>query len=235
MKYVIWFMLICFPLLLAGQSNSSVEGLQQRYADSTYFEDQIYAGMVYNVLLGKPSGVSQNNFSNGFTVGFIKDIPLNNKRNKALGIGVGYGNNSFYYNIRAYKANNDIQYEIIDSDVSYKRSKLETHAIEIPLEYRWRTSDVTTTKFWRIYTGVKMSYAFSRISKYISSTEKIVFTNTDINPWQLSGYLSAGYNTWNVYGSFTFTNIFTEDIKLNDSDEPINMGFFNVGLIFYIL
>ncbi|GLB50969.1 hypothetical protein NBRC110019_00080 [Neptunitalea chrysea] len=214
---------------------SVIDSLHYKYVDDTYYEDQFYAGMVYNVLYNGPENLSQNNFSNGFLVGFIKDMPINKQRNKAIGLGVGYNNMSFYFNMRAAKSNGIITYDYIDSNTSYKRSKIETHAIEIPLEYRWRTSTATSTKFWRVYTGVRVSYAFSRISKYISETEKDVFENTDIKPLQCSGYISIGYNTWNLYGSFAFTKLFEDGAKIESTGEPLDMSYLSAGLMFYIL
>ena len=44
--------------------------------DSLYREDQFYAGLNYNLLLEKPSGVSQEKISFGFSAGFLRDMPI---------------------------------------------------------------------------------------------------------------------------------------------------------------
>ena len=41
--------------------------------DSKYLEDQIYLSLTYNVLINKPSVISQNGFSGGVSFGFIKE------------------------------------------------------------------------------------------------------------------------------------------------------------------
>lgn len=229
---IVLFGLIGFA---TNAQNKTIDSLFVTYEDQKYFEDQIYAGMVYNVLLGKPSGLTQNNFSNGFIVGFIKDIPVNKARNIGLGVGLGYTNNSFYYNVRAVKTARGITYNYIDGDVYYKRSKIETHGIEMPIEFRWRTSTTTSTKFWRIYTGLRIAYVFSGISKYIDGDVKDIFTNGDIEPLQLNTYLSVGYNTWNLYGSFSLTKIFKNGTVMESNGEALDMGYLNAGLIFYLL
>lgn len=230
------FVFVCLfvSVFFSFAQSTETDSLVVRYADSAYFEDQFYAGMVYNVLLGKPENLSQNNFSNGFIVGFIKDIPLNKMRNKAIGIGLGYTNNSFYYNLRAMNNAGKITYEFI-GDTPYKRSKIETHAVEVPLEYRWRTSTPSSTRFWRIYTGVRVSYSFARISKYIENGYTDVFSNKDIEPLQYMGYISAGYNTWNVYGSFALSKVFKKGTVIESTGAPLDMGYLSAGLIFYIL
>lgn len=232
-KYFIFF--ISFSFTVAYAQSDDMSEVLERYVDSSYVEDQFYAGMVYNVLFNSPSEISQNNFSNGFLLGFIKDMPLNAQRNVALGVGVGYANNSYYYDMVASEVAGDVVYSKIADDVAYKRSKIETHALEIPLEFRWRTSTATTTKFWRVYGGFKVSYLFSSVSKFIGEQSKEVFSNPDVRKWQYTAYVSAGYGTWNLYGGFCFVNLFDDGVHMRDSSENIEMGYFNVGLVFYIL
>ncbi len=234
-KYFILFFSLSFSFTLVKAQSEDMPEALERYVDSSYVEDQFYAGMVYNVLLNRPSGISQNNFSNGFLVGFIKDMPVNHQRNVALGVGLGYATNSYYYDMVASKVDGTIVYAPIGDDVSYKRSKIETHALELPIEFRWRTSTVSTTKFWRVYGGVKVSYLFSNISKFIAENTKEVFSNSDIRKWQYTAYVSAGYGTWNFYGGFCFVNLFDDGIHVRDTSEKIEMGYFNAGLVFYIL
>ncbi|GLB50726.1 porin family protein [Neptunitalea lumnitzerae] len=234
-EFTLLMLLLVLPLALVKAQSAVTDSLHYKYPDSTYFEDQFYAGMVYNVLLNTPANLTQNNFSNGFIVGFIKDIPINTNRNKGFGVGLGYTNNSFYYNMRATRVNGVVQYDYIDGDTSYKRSKIETHAIEIPIEYRWRTSTATSNQFWRIYTGVRISYAFSRLSKFISDSEKDVFTNDTIEPLQYAAYVSLGYKTWNLYGSFAFSKLFKDGTVIRSTGESLDMSYLNAGLVFYIL
>ncbi|MDO1499205.1 outer membrane beta-barrel protein [Winogradskyella maritima] len=71
--------------------------------DNRYLEDQFYLGLTYNFLLEKPDAVSQSNLSYGLQGGLIKDIPLNEERNIAMGLGVGYGYYTYYSNLRLWK------------------------------------------------------------------------------------------------------------------------------------
>ena len=41
---------------------------------TSYLEDQIYLALTYNDLSNRPKSVSQNGFSGGVSIGFIKDI-----------------------------------------------------------------------------------------------------------------------------------------------------------------
>ena len=212
-----------------GQDTTQISSI------SKYLEDQFYVGITYNLLLERPDDVSQNNFSYGIQLGFIKDIPLNTRRNTGFGIGLGYAVNSYYTNLRASKAGNSIIYEDIASDVSYRRNKIETHLVEMPVEFRWRTSTAYSYKFWRIYTGIKLGYVFANASKYVESDQKDKFFNSDIRKLQYGLYISFGYNTWNFYANYQLSNIFKKGVLTTVPEEEINMNVLKIGLIFYIL
>src|SRR5690606_37202074 len=69
------------------------------FVDDKYREDQFYISVTYNLLQSKPDGMSQRGFSSGFHFGFIRDMPINDRRNIALGIGLGLSSNSYNQNM----------------------------------------------------------------------------------------------------------------------------------------
>ncbi|WP_160130658.1 porin family protein [Kordia antarctica] len=210
------------------------EQVRDTIADENYREDQFYIGITYNILQNRPSGISQNNLSNGIHLGVIRDFPINKKRNKAIGIGLGYSYNSYFHNLKATKTDIGITYEAIDNDESFKRNKYRTHVVELPIEYRWRTSTASDYKFWRIYGGFKVGYIFSGISKFVGDTERIRFQNDDLNRLQYGLTLSAGYNTWNFHVYYGLNSMFKNN-TMTVSGEQFDMNTIKVGLMFYIL
>lgn len=213
---------------------SAQEDTSPTTTDQKYLEDQFYLGVSYNILLNRPQGVSMRSLSYGLFGGFIKDIPINKDRNVGFGLGIGYGINSYYTNLLATETPGGIDYTIIGSDTSFNRSKIETHALEIPLEFRWRTSDAISHKFWRIYTGIKFSYIFTGRSKFVSETVKTSFTNGDIRQFQYGLMLSFGYNTFNLHAYYALQDLFNDDVQTADGNR---LGFvpLHIGIIFYIL
>ncbi len=199
--------------------------------DNRYLEDQLYIGLSYITLINIPDEVFQNGFSNSLHLGFIKDIPLNLDRNVALGIGLGYGRNTYYQNIKITKTPQDQLFQIIEG--GFRSNKFSIHALEVPLELRWRTSTPTKYKFIRIYTGGKLSYAFAansrlRTSAFNKKTKKL----SKINPLQYGITFSIGYGAWNANFYYGLSDIF-KNAYLKDT--PIKLRDFRIGLIFYIL
>lgn len=222
---------VCTLYSVSTWGQSSVDSIQE--LDQNYLEDQFYVGVAYNVLLDTPEDMGQRNFSYNLQAGFIKDIPFNQRRNFGLGIGIGYAVNSYYSNLVASEEGNQVTYSVTP-DVGFNRSKLETHAVEFPLELRWRTSTAADYKFWRVYAGVKFGYVFSGRSKLVMDSGNESFSNPDIQEFQYGLMLNFGYNTWNVHAYYGLYSLLKEGTTLNEA--PIDdLNILRIGLIFYIL
>jgi len=198
-----------------------------------YLEDQFYIGVTYNILLNLPDGASQSNLSYGLQAGFIRDIPLNPQGTIALGVGLGYGVNSYYSNLRAIKEDDGFRYEYLD-DEDYRRNKIETHLIEVPVEFRWRTSTRESYKFWRVYGGVKFGYVVGSRSKLVTDSFKDSFYNTDTENFRYGLMLNLGYNTFNIHFYYGLNPLF-EDGVVDPNGQDLDMAPLHLGLIFYIL
>lgn len=118
-------------------------------------------------------------------------------------------------------------------DDTFDKNKLVLHHLDLPIEIRWRNSTFASHKFWRIYTGFKVSYLFADKSVFKSDTEDITFKgNSDLSKIKYATYLSVGNNTGNIYVQYSLTPIF-EDVKLNN--KKLELSSFNIGFVFYIL
>lgn len=229
----ILFLVCCLVFMQTFSQEEDVETIQFP-EDKKYFEDQFYVGLTYNVLSGKPEAMSQNSLSYGLQAGFIKDIPISLHRDIAIGVGVGYATDSYYHNLKATQTGSTISYNIISGDTNFNTNKFELHAIEFPLEFRWRTSTPATYKFWRIYAGMRFRYNFSAISKYEGDGGNVKFINDDIEDFQYGLTLSFGYNTWNIHVYYGL-NDFLKNASILTTNEAITMNALRVGLLFYIL
>jgi hypothetical protein len=201
--------------------------------DSLYREDQFYIGVAYNTLVNRPAGISQNKFTPSFSLGILRDMPFNKNRTKSIAAGIGYSINNYNQNILISETNGIIEYNPTSSLISYDTNKLTLHYLDIPIEYRWRTSTPESHKFWRVYTGFKFSYLVYDRSKYVDSqaTSKVT-GNSDLNKFQYGTYLSVGYNTVNFYVYYGLNTIFKSAV-LNDKSLDVNT--LNFGFMFYIL
>lgn len=222
--FFLYFYLLTFSLLYSQSEEKTIP------ADSLYREDQFYFSVSYNLLRNTPDSYSQYSFSSGFTMGFLRDMPISKNRNWAIGLGLGYSYNDIKHNLKIVENSPSNVYSI---DNSYDKSKLRFHYLELPLEIRWRNSTLESHKFWRVYTGFKVSYLLSSKSIFVSSTQSAIIQNSnELVKFQYGPYLSVGYNTINLYAYYGIKPIFDKAIIEN---RDLKLNSFNVGFIFYIL
>lgn len=227
-RFITLLVLMTFQWCFSQESNL-------KEVDSLYKEDQFYIGVTYNLIGKKPENLSQSGFSTGFYFGFINDMPINKERDVAIGIGLGYSINSFNQNLLISKDNlGSYSYSLLNDNSTYSKNKFYNHVIELPIEFRWRTSTPTEYNFWRIYTGFKLGYVIANASKFKGDSGSFKHHSiSDFNKFQYGLTLSAGYNTWNIYLYYGLNPIFSKDVLLNGNTIDINAV--KVGLIFYIL
>jgi hypothetical protein len=234
---------LCLLFIFLSCLDSHAQSLNERSAnldtiavvDDKYREDQFYLSVTYNLLGNKPSGVSQSGFSSGYHFGFIRDMPINKRRNLAIGVGLGLSANSYNQTLLISEVNNDFQYTVLNgNDIQYSKNKFTTYLVEFPIEFRWRTSTATNYDFWRIYTGIKLGYVLFNSSKFNSSQGDIKLSNIDdFNTFQYGFTFSAGYSNISFHLYYGLNDIFNSDAMIDG--QPINMNSVRIGLMFYIL
>lgn len=233
MKYGL---ILLFPLFLKAQhENTELEVKEvESTSDLKYREDQFYIGLTYNILTQLPDNIFSKGFSGGFHFGFLRDFPINQNRNIAIAIGAGYGYDKFGSNFKIIENQGQIEYSIINPEVDYDTNRFVTHQVEIPVEFRWRTSTPDNYKFWRIYAGIKTSYVFIYTATYKEGAIKEKVRDIPhFNQLQYSAFLNFGWNTFNFQVQYLLNPIFDSEARYND--QSVETGILKIGLIFYIL
>jgi hypothetical protein len=233
MRFLFSFFLVLSVSALFSQEIEPLTDSLDVKVDSLYREDQFYFGFTYNTLQQKPAGVAQKKFSAGLSTGFLRDMPINKERTLALAVGLGFTYNNYIENLAITGTSERPVYTVIDAKTVFNKNRFTQVLVDLPIEFRWRTSTYESYKFWRIYGGMKFSYVLYNKSLFTDDQSKVVITNNkDFNTFLYGLYLSLGYNTVNVYGYYGLNSIF----KTAEIDgEKINMKSLNIGVIFYIL
>jgi len=202
--------------------------------DSLYREDQFYISITYNLLSQIPQGLRQDKFSAGLSAGFLRDMPLNKKRTIAIAAGLGLSYQNYFQNLTISQGQDGARIYGVNDYNEFVSNRYRQYLVDLPIEFRWRNSTFDSYKFWRIYAGVKLSYVFSSRSVLDDGeTTYRINNNPDINKFQYGPYISAGYNTWNVYFYYGLNPLFKDVKTVNGQDLAVKT--MNIGLIFYIL
>ncbi|WP_115462699.1 porin family protein [Winogradskyella aurantiaca] len=232
MRSILLLVVLLAPLsaLFSQQTEEQVP----KVIDSLYREDQFYVGLTYNALVRLNPNVTQTGFSTGFHLGFIRDMPINKRRNFSIGLGVGLNSNSYIQNIAITQTDSDYDYNLVPEGVSVSRNKFTTYMLDVPLEFRWRTSTPTQNRFWRVYPGFKFSYLLYNTTKFRSELGNVDLSNVkDFNDLQYGVTIGVGYGDWNFHFYYALNPIFNESAQLEG--QPLTITAMKIGLIFYIL
>lgn len=228
--FIIFGLFMSLPSL-AQDRNDTVT----KVIDSLYREDQFYIGLTFHLLRDLPESVSQSGFSGGLHLGFIRDFPLNKRRNIGLGAGLGWSVNSFGQELFIGEdSNNNTLFRNLNSEgIEFDSNRFTTQLVEVPLEFRWRTSTPDSHKFWRVYTGLRLGYVYYFQSTFKQGGNQVIQTDVpEFDRFRIGTTLSFGYNTFNLHLYYSL-NPFFKDAKLGNTD--IGITTFKVGLMFYIL
>lgn len=234
MKHFLFF-IICFSFFLPSIAQESYRDAPTGI-DSLYREDQIYVGLTFNLLTNLPGSVTQSGFSGGLHLGFIRDFPINKRRNIAIGAGLGWSVNSYGQELFIGEDLNEATLfrDLNELNVDYDTNRFSTQLVEIPLQFRWRTSTPETYKFWRIYTGLRLGYVYHFRSNFRQDDHQVVQTDVpEFDRLRLGTTFTFGYNTFNFHVYYSL-NPFFKDAAL-DNQEEVGLSTFKLGLMFYIL
>lgn len=234
MRYIPFYILI---LLLCNQTVFSQDDVKESaVVDSLYREDQVYIGVTFNLLSNKPAGISQNGLSGSMQLGFIRDMPFNKRRNKAIGVGLGISIDTFNQDLFIGEGidGDTTLFSEISEDINVDKNRFTFYTLEFPIQYRWRTSTPTKYAFWRIHTGVQFGYIFRFKSTFISEGNEVNQTDiAELNRFQYGLTFAFGYGAFNFQAYYGISTLFNDDVIINEQN--VNLQVVRLGLQFYFL
>jgi len=229
-RYAVNLLFLFFYSLTLAQ-----ELIPQSEDDLCYREDQFYIGVSYNVFAFTPSGMNPEGISAGFQFGFLRDFPINKRRNLAIAIGAGFSYDQFGQNLFINEnEQGTTSFEILASNQDFLRNRLSLSVVEAPIEFRWRSSTPSNYKFWRVYAGFRLGYTVWNQSSLKRFDETVKIQNiTELEKLRMGASLSLGYNKFNLFAYYSINPFFNEDAVTNDG-QKVNFHGIKMGLIFYI-
>lgn len=212
---------LVFTLLLASEI----------FAQQAYREDQVYVDFNFILQNTDDNRFSDNGFSRSLHVGILRDVFLTSSGRYSLGIGVGYGLTRLVNNIEIETQADDFSISYPRPDRSY-RNFFTFHELQLPIEFRWRTSSESVHQFWRIHAGYRLGYPFA--TKYKPFFGADYPTQGVLSSWQHEINLAVGYNTWNLRFAYQLNPLINSSLR-KVGDQSFRLHFFQIGLIFYLL
>lgn len=222
-----------FLLLVASKGFS--QNTSKQSVDSLYREDQFFVGVTYNLLSNVPSGVGIRGLSGGIQFGYLRDMPINKRRNVAVALGAGLSFDRYGQNLAIGEdSNGETIFTVLDGSIDYNTNRFSTAMIEAPFELRWRTSSPEIYKFWRVHAGFRVGYVYWYQSVLKQTGQTISQTKIpEFDRIRMGATLSFGYNTFNFYVYYSVNPFFKDSVTTNGQE--VEFKSIKIGLLFYIL
>ena len=200
-----------------------------------YLEDQLFFQFSYIILKNLYPDIIQQGFSNSLSFGFIRDIPLNFRRNVGFGIGIGYERSVYYQNLKidVDKKTGEITYEIMKAG-TYRLNAFGIKRVIFPVEFRLRGSTAEKFKFWRVYTGMTFGYTVGAFTDFENKFVSLRYRHLKNIPskFQYGIHLYAGYADLNAYLYVGLNDLFSPTVQINGEHVPLQDIRFGVILTF---
>lgn len=108
----------------------------------------------------------------------------------------------------------------LDSSAHFKKYKMSTTFVEVPLELRFSQRPHDEKKSFKVALGLKIGTLLGahtkgktlldKSGKTINSYTEKIYKRTFLNPTRVAATLRIGYGNFSVFGAYQLTNLFKD-------------------------
>lgn len=215
---------------LSGKESANNSQLSRRAADHFMIQ------LGYNGWAGSPDSLRTGGLSRTFNMYFMFDFPFKSDPRFSAAIGAGLGTDNMFFkettvDLRKYPLN-----FAHDTVSSYKKYKIATGYLEVPVELRFASNPTSYNKAFKVALGVKVgtmidAHTKAKITRdregYGGYTQKIK-DKRNFNTTRLAGTLRVGYGVFSIFGTYQFNEFIREGAGPNV--KPYSIGLTISGL-----
>jgi len=202
--------------------------------------DHLMLQLASNSWVGAPDSIKNNmkSFNRSANVYFMLNKPFKSDPRLSFAFGLGIGTSNIYFKemeVDIASPNGVLPFVITQGQDHFKKYKLTTALLEVPVEFRFTSKPDEPLKALKFAIGAKVGTLLNVHTKgknlvsssgaNLNSYTQKVSTKSYFNSTRLSGTFRAGYGAFSLFGSYGFTNIFKDGVA-----EPTNL--LQIGLCF---
>jgi hypothetical protein len=189
-----------------------------------------------------PDTINTKGFSRSFNMYLMYDLPFKTDPRFSVGLGVGVGGDNMFFD-KTYidisgKTTNRLSFKDVSDTTHFKKFKLATTYLEVPLELRFTSNPEHYNKSWKIALGAKVGTMVSAVTKgktFQSSSGQTVNAYTQkekakrfFNSTRLAVTARLGYGIFNIFASYQI-NAFVKE-GFGPDVKPMQIGLAISGL-----
>jgi hypothetical protein len=187
--------------------------------------DHIMLQVSADTWLNMPDSVKRykSGFSRGFNAAFMINRPFKNNPKLSLAFGLGVSNSNIFFqklDVQLNSLQTVLPFNRLDSSNYFKKYKVATTFLEVPLELRFSQRPHDEKKSFKVALGLKIGTLLNahtkgknlldRSGKTINSYTEKINKRTFFSPTRLAATLRIGYGNFSVFGSYQLTNLFKD-------------------------
>jgi Outer membrane protein beta-barrel domain len=192
---------------------------------------------------GVPDSIKSNmkGFSRAANIYVMMNKPFKNNPKYSFAFGLGFGTSNVFfknYSVNLKSTAAKLPFTSLDSTDRFKKYKLTTAYLEIPVELRYVSKPEKNNKSLKIAVGVKVGTLLNAHTKgktlqNKSGTTINAFTEKEsskrfFNTTRLSATARIGYGNYSLFGSYQFTNLLKDGV--GPDLKPFQIGLCVSGL-----
>ena len=177
--------------------------------------------------MGAPDSIKShiNGLSRGANVYLMLDKPFKGSPKLSIALGLGISTSNMFFkrmDVDIVSNTPTLPFNSLDSLNNFKKYKLSTTYLEIPLEFRFMSKPENPNKSFKFALGVKGGTLLKAQTKgktlrdpagnlLRNYTEK-QSSKSYFNSTRISGTARIGYGIFTLNGSYAFTNLFKDGV-----------------------
>ncbi len=188
---------------------------------------------------GMPDSISghQKGFSRGFSAYFMFDKPFKGSPKYSIGIGAGISTSNMSFknmDVDLKSSKSLLPFTQVDSTNHFKKYKLATSYLEVPLELRYTANPGNINKSLKAALGIKVGTLVNSHTKgktlqdknnnTISSYTEKISSKKYINSTRFSATARVGYGIVSLFGTYQLNSVLKEGVGSPD------MKLYQVGI-----
>ena len=220
--------------IVSAQQKKPIGGIMNRTGDHLMLQ------LTSDHWTGVPDSIKSKmkGLARGANIYVMLDQRFKSSPQWSVAFGVGVSTSNMYFKnlvVDLKSKTNTLPFRNVDTVNHFKKYKLTTAFLEIPLELRFTADPVNESKSIKVAIGVKVGTMLNAHTKGKNLLDK---NGTPINSYtaketgkgyfnttRLSGTARIGYGNFSLFGSYQFNKIFKDGVAAD-------MRLFQIGLNF---
>ncbi len=198
--------------------------------------DHFMLQLGYNGWAGETDGINTGGLSRTFNMHFMFDFLFKSSPKFSAAIGVGVGTDNMFFKETSIDLRRSPLVFATDTVNSYKKYKLATTYLEVPLELRFAANPENFNKSFKAAIGLKVgtmvdAHTKAKVSRDSEGNGNYAYRVKDrrnFNATRLAATARVGYGVFSIFGTYQINN-FVRD-GAGPSIRPYTIGLCISGL-----